>query len=66
MKHFFLAVLVLTISTASFSQSEKYNQAMTKNLQLIDSVKSANDALAASQAFERIAEAEKHQWLPYY
>ncbi len=66
MKKFFLAVLAFTIATATFSQSEKYKQAMANNLKLIDSAKSPDDLLAASAAFERIAEAEKNQWLPYY
>lgn len=66
MKKFFLAVLAFTITTAVISQSEKYKQAMANNLKLIDSAKSPDDLLAASAAFERIAEAEKNQWLPYY
>jgi len=66
MKKIFLAVLALTLTTATFSQSEKYKQAMANNLKLIDSAKSADDMLAAAAAFERIAEAEKNQWLPYY
>jgi hypothetical protein len=66
MKKILLAALVLTISTVSFSQSDRYKQAMTTNISKMDSAKSVDDMLAASQAFERIGDAEKTQWLPYY
>jgi len=66
MKKIMLAAIALTITTVSFSQSDKYKQAMTTNLAKIDSAKSPEDMLAASAAFERIADAEKTQWLPYY
>jgi len=39
---------------------------MKKNLALFDSAKTTTDFLSLSAAFERIAETEKTQWLPYY
>lgn len=66
MKKILLAAIVLTITVAGFSQSDRYKQAMATNIKKIDSVKSPDDLLAVSQAFERIADAEKTQWLPYY
>ena len=60
-----LAVAML-VSVASFSQTDKYTQAMQKNLAFLDSAKTAADLNTASAAFERIADAEKTQWLPYY
>ncbi len=65
MKSLLLAVLALTTMTV-YSQSDRYKQAMTANIKKIDSAKTADDLLAVSAAFERIAEAEKNQWLPYY
>src|SRR3712207_691234 len=58
--------LLLTLSAASFAQSDKFTQAMQKNLALLDSAKSTEDLVAVSSAFERIGDAEKTQWLPYY
>lgn len=66
MKNFILATLILFMAAGSFAQSEKFTNAMLSNLQRFDSVKTADDVLALSAAFERIAEAEKNQWLPYY
>lgn len=66
MKNFILATLILFMAAGSFAQSEKFTNAMLSNLQRFDSVKNADDVLALSAAFERIAEAEKNQWLPYY
>ncbi|MFT3825681.1 MAG: hypothetical protein QM731_17305 [Chitinophagaceae bacterium] len=66
MRKILLVVALLAFVTGSFAQSEKYVKAMTNAIQQIDSSKSADDMLAASAAFERIAEAEKTQWLPYY
>jgi len=62
-----LAVLsILCVTGTVFAQSEKYTKAMTTAIALIDSAKTADDMLAASATFERIADAEKNQWLPYY
>lgn len=65
MKILLLAVLALTTITG-YSQSDRYKQAMTANIKKIDSAKTADDMLAISAAFERIGDAEKNQWLPYY
>ncbi len=65
MKHFLLSITMLA-SIAAFSQSDKYTMAMQKNLAMLDSAKSAASLNAASAAFERVGDAEKTQWLPYY
>ena len=65
MKQFLLFVAML-VSVATFSQTDKYTMAMQKNLAMLDSAKSAADLNAASAAFERVGDAEKTQWLPYY
>jgi hypothetical protein len=66
MKKVLFAVISLAIATHGFSQSEKFVKAMTSNIALMDSAKTADDMLAASAAFERIGDTEKNQWLPYY
>ena len=39
---------------------------MQKNISLLDAAKTTQDFQTAANAFERIGEAEKTQWLPYY
>ena len=69
MKHksILLVLLFAAISICSFSQSERFIGAMKKNLSQIDSsFKSPAELLSLSNSFERIAVAEKNEWLPYY
>ncbi len=60
-----LAVAVAT-TLSSFAQSEKYFGAMGATLQQYNAAKTTEqfDELAAK--FERIGDAEKTQWLPFY
>lgn len=48
------------------AQSAKYTEFMKKNIAMLDSVKSADDMQDAANNFDRIANAEKTQWQPYY
>ena len=67
MKKLLLSAVILFITTTSFSQSEKFTQAMKKNLSVMDSsFKNPADLLKLANSFERIATAEKREWLPYY
>lgn len=66
MKKMFFVLLSLALVTKGVAQSEKFTKAMTTTITQMDSAKSADDMLAASAAFERIGDAEKNQWLPYY
>jgi len=63
-KLFLISLLFAAIGTNA--QSEKYVAAMKKNLDLMDSAKTTADFQNVSNAFERIGDAEKTQWLPYY
>jgi len=65
MKKVVLAVGLLAAMLAN-AQSEKYVAAMKKNLAMFDSVKTTAEYQALSAAFERIGDAEKTEWLPYY
>ena len=49
-----------------FAQSDKFVSAMKTNLTLFDSAKTTEDFQKLANAFERIGDAEKTQWLPYY
>lgn len=65
MKSILFSFLMFT-ALVSFAQSDKYVAAMKNNLALFDSAKTSSDLQALANTFERIAEAEKTQWLPYY
>lgn len=65
MKHVLLVAAVI-FSVAAYSQSDKYTTAMLQTLSKFDSANTpaALESLAAT--FQRIGDAEKTQWLPYY
>lgn len=48
------------------SNSNKYIQAMEKNIKILDTVSSAATILSLANNFERIANAEKNKWEPFY
>lgn len=54
------------ISVTAFAQSDRYTSAMQKNLAMFDSTKTTEEYQSLAGNFERIGEAEKSQWLPYY
>lgn len=67
MKKSFLLSSLILLSLLSFAQSDKYIAAMKNNLLGLDtSFRNPANLLAAGNNFERIATAEKNQWLPYY
>ena len=68
MKRISIALMALVLSSAAIAQTdnEKFTRAMEKNIALLDSAKTPQDWIDVTAAFERIAEAEKTQWLPYY
>lgn len=66
MKKYSLALLGISLHLLTYAQSEKYGAAMQKTLSLFDSAKTVNDFNTAANSFERIGDAEKTQWLPYY
>ena len=61
-----LLSLSLLITATAFSQNEKYSQAMQKAMGDMDNAKTTEEIQSASATFERIGDAEKNQWLPYY
>jgi hypothetical protein len=68
MKHIFLALCLLGATIFAKAQSANYESAMTKQLDLLKQPDSftPDKLLAIGNTFERIAAAEKTQWLPYY
>ena len=65
-KYMFFLLAAVTLQIAAFSQSDKYAAAMKQNLALFDSAKTVEDFTKLANTFERIGDAEKTQWLPYY
>src|SRR6476659_2845951 len=65
MKKMIFALMLLS-SIMTYAQSDKYTTAMQKNLDMFDSAKTTADFQGVAAAFERIGDAEKTQWLPYY
>ena len=67
MKRTALLTSIILISASLWAQSEKYTGAMKKNLAALDTAfKNPPSLLIVANNFERIAAAEKTQWLPYY
>jgi hypothetical protein len=61
-----LLAVALLISMTAGAQSAKYTEAMQKNIALLDSAKSIDQLQSLAGTFDRIGDAEKTQWLPYY
>lgn len=58
----FLSVGVFT----TFAQSDKYAKTMQARLASMDTIKTTAGWVSLADAFQRIGDAEKTQWLPYY
>ncbi len=65
-KYLLFLVATLVVQTAVFSQSDKYIAAMKQNLSMFDSAKTVEDFTKLANTLERIGDAEKTQWIPYY
>src|SRR5438309_4777447 len=67
MKKTIILFAVIFIAVQGFSQpSDKYLKAMQDKVVAIDSTRNPEALKDLSASFERIADAEKTQWLPYY
>jgi hypothetical protein len=66
MKTIILTTTLVLLSLMTISQNKKYHDSMKKNLSILDSAKKEADYLKAANGFERIALAEKKEWLPNY
>ncbi len=61
-----LSSFLILMTLVTSAQSDKYVAAMQKNLHSFDSARTTADLLTMANTFERIGDAEKTQWLPYY
>jgi len=61
-----LSFLLVNTMFAAFSQNEKFTAAMAATLEQMKAAKTSEETAEVAAKFERIADAEKTQWLPYY
>lgn len=66
MKKLLFSLLFIAGFAAANGQDDKYTAAMQPKVTAADTAHSAPELLALSAAFERIADAEKTKWQPYY
>ncbi|MBC7946691.1 MAG: hypothetical protein H7Y42_02345 [Chitinophagaceae bacterium] len=66
MKHIILLLVAGALTVGANAQSEKYTKAMEGLVVAVDTTHSMNGLTELANSFERIANAEKTQWLPYY
>lgn len=65
MKLFLTLLFAFSVVAGSYAD-DKYEKAVKKNLEKMDTSRTAADYMAVANAFERIALAENNKWLPYY
>src|SRR5258708_3845106 len=61
-----ILALALLVTLEVSAQTDKYIQVMQKNIALLDSAKSIDELQSLAGTFDRIGDAEKTKWLPYY
>jgi hypothetical protein len=66
MKKLLFTISISLLALATFAQSEKYTSAMKEKIAALDTTQNPVALRELGNGFERIAQAEKNQWLPYY
>ncbi len=66
MKRMLMLAFVVLTGIAKAQEGGKYEAGMTKALEQYKAAKTTEDFAAVSALFERIGDAEKTKWLPYY
>ncbi len=66
MKTITLMSMLLILSITTIAQNDKYTTRMTALVAQLDTIKTPTQWAEVGAAFERVAESEKTQWLPYY
>lgn len=61
-----LSFVFVNTMFAAFSQNDKFTAAMTSTLEQMKTAKTPEESAAVAAKFERIGDAEKTQWLPFY
>ena len=66
MKKISFLLTIILVSISSFSQDQTYLKIMTQTIESMDNASDRDEYLNCANQFERIAMAEKNQWIPYY
>ncbi|MBO9635055.1 MAG: hypothetical protein J7578_18240 [Chitinophagaceae bacterium] len=67
MKQFILSIIFSSIFVTGFSQQEAaYTRTMETNIKTLDTASTTETYVQLGNNFDRIANAAKDQWLPYY
>jgi hypothetical protein len=66
MKKVILSISLMALASLMFAQNQQYYQTMGQNLQLFSTAQTVQDWQNIANQFERIANAEKKEWLPLY
>jgi hypothetical protein len=66
MKKVLFLLVILSGSVILNAQSDRYQKAMQQNVIAVDTTRSMDGWRELANTFQRIADAEKTQWLPYY
>jgi hypothetical protein len=66
MKKFLILGIAVLATVAVSAQSDRYVKAMEANVVAIDTTHTVEGLAELANNFQRIADAEKTQWLPYY
>lgn len=61
-----LFIILALVSTMYVNAQGKFEGAMARGIEMMLSAKDANSKNEAAAFFERVGDAEKTQWLPYY
>ena len=61
-----ILIILVTLNSGLFAQSEMYTSAMQQGLLMMDKAQNKEDFQAVSNHFERIANVESQQWHPAY
>ena len=69
-KLFILSAFTFLVMSICFSQgnsvNSKFEKAILDNLRVLDTARSPGTLFSLANSFDRIANAEKKEWLPYY
>jgi hypothetical protein len=61
-----ILALALLVTMEAGAQNDKYTQVMLQKIALLDSAKTIDQLQSLAGNFDRIGDAEKTKWLPYY
>jgi hypothetical protein len=66
MKKIIVSIALCICMITALAQTERYKTAMKDKIAVLDTTQDVTSLKDLSAAFERIGDAEKTQWLPYY